>query len=113
MEDVTQTAQETLEILNRDGWCKGAFTFWFNPVNSYPHGSHCLGGAWTLARNSSLWLEDEEYVPLWELITSMYPDYACLHSDSHETVLSCITCWNDNTASEGDVRAVLEKLAAG
>ena len=125
-----RTAREALEVLDRDGWCKGSVTLYRNspykimiigygsPDNiidpasfSYPDGSHCLGGAWNIAlcgKPSFLKDCDEAYEPLISVILAQYPEIA-------ETGLnrtSVILHFNDRAGtSEDDVRAILEKIA--
>ena len=125
--ETAEIARKALEILDRDGWNKGFFTLLYNPLPQvyksatgkfpYRSGSHCIGGAWSIAMGSSGWCSYEDYWELWEKIIVMFPDWTCGYPDIHshddpEQAMNHIVCWNDTCATEDDVRAVLEKLAA-
>jgi hypothetical protein len=126
-----ETARKTLEILDRDGWCKGYVTappdLWWVPSSwapgAYPAspGTHCVGGAWNLAHHGThLWqLTSTGYnpfnghylTPLVEQLAEQYPDGPWWEHDDH---ISVIAVWNNHPdITEADVRRVLEKIAAG
>lgn len=129
MDNVAATVRRTLEILDRDGWCKGSLNFRMAVVqywtitaglpafkveaDQYPAGSHCLGGAWNLALHDDLAFardHPEVYKPLTEIILAQYPEIADIGFTEPSAI---IANFNDRmSVTESDVRAILEKLAA-
>lgn len=116
MDNVAATARKALEILDRDGWCKGEIT-WSGMMTKkggqFRIGSHCLGGAWNLAvTNETTWLQGEAahyYAPLIGVLREQYPE----HFTGDERLWDIIPRVNDTTSTtEADIRAILEKLAA-
>lgn len=112
--NTAETARKALEILDRDGWCKGTLS-WRRP---YRPSSHCLAGTWNMALYGDwafpLEMADHgaEYEPLLAAIREQYPD---MEEEAKEDwhSLGLITWFNDRgRTAEADVRAVLEKLAA-
>jgi len=128
MGNVAETARKALEVLDRDGWCKGSpefspdqgeFEVWTpgfpHPVrhSGYRTGSHCLGGVWNIALHGrcSFTCSDASYEPLIRVILSQYPE---LDEQEFLAPSGVITYLNDRPdITEADVRAILEKLAAG
>ena len=125
--DVAQIARKALEILDRDGWCKGSVNFKPGPSSgitiksaglpafapgNYPAGSHCLGGAWNLALHDCpnfLAGNPELYKPLAKAIHAQYPEIAELGLEPQGSIVN----FNDRASvTETGVRAILEKLAA-
>lgn len=122
-----EIAREALEILDADGWCKGALTMISTPWNpdwDYKAGSHCIGGAVNLA----MWQQagwhvagDGFYARLANLIREQYPEYVSTHSlvlsfrDAPSLKdIAFIADWNNAPErTEADVRRILEKMAAG
>jgi hypothetical protein len=121
----SQVARDSLEILSRDGWCKWTTTLYpgiLVPLTHeqkalmqgfpFPVGSHCLGGAMNLALTgcAEFWCENAlAYDAAASVIMDQYPQkWDGLGSGS------ILTYFNDlNETTEQDVRAILEKLAAG
>jgi hypothetical protein len=130
MTDIADTARRALEILDRDGWCKRALTWCALPsalldsmprlssfpdmLGNYPEGSHCIGGAVNLAlRGKDRWvltpLGQSVYEAIASAICAQYPE----HTPGFPSVMF-IVAWNNRpSTTEGDVRRILEKLAAG
>ncbi len=122
--ETAEIAREALRILDRDGWNKGYLTYTsvsWDDGESVRAGSHCIGGAWNLAlHGDSRWvlaprggmtiLLSEPYELLAEAIREQYPAYTPYPYDA----INLIAEWNNDPATtEDDVRAILEKLAAG
>ena len=110
-QETAEKAREALEILNKNGWCKGATTNLTDP--RYPRNSHCLGGAWNLALyESDMWMSNDiPYRVLASLILEQYPDRGVAAGDP---AAYNVTEFNDHPhTTEDDVRSILEKLAAG
>jgi hypothetical protein len=111
--DVAETAAKALAILDRDGWNKGATSL--SPGSSEPYrvGSHCLGGAWNLAATGRAgWSHDTSiYLPVTDVILAQYPDLTWLTRKDPPRMIICLNDMDQTT--EDDVRAILEKLAAG
>ena len=113
-----EIARIALEILDRDGWCKGSVCIDY-PGASYPLGSHCLGGAWAIAAGTELHCDN---APLFESLIQVIRDQRPGIDDMIEDVfrgelnlqdIRVITLFNDLIAStEDDVRVILEKIAA-
>ena len=120
-----QVACDALDVLDRDGWCRHTTTW--PPLGGrsglYPVGAHCMGGLINIAAcGADDWKGDligiyevvrdkirEMYG--WELPEDMVPGLCgLLHGG---VTVRYVATWNDLEASEADVRAVLEKLAAG
>lgn len=120
-EQIAATAREALDILDRDGWNKGALTV-ITPdgmtyYGKYPEGSHCIGGAWNLALTGrSDWAMDHTaaYLPLAAKIADMFPAYGNTETETGSyLVMNFIARWNnDKDTTEEDVRAVLGKLCS-
>lgn len=118
--NVAETARKALDILDQDGWCKGSVNMRPDPISGIPTGvryrlgSHCLAGAWNKAFSGQCnFLPDENiYTPLIEIIREQYPE---LDAQNPRTIgAGIIIVMNDSSSeSEADVRAILEKLAAG
>ncbi len=137
--ETSEIAVRALEILDRDGWCRGTFTRLVGPevinlatgvsvrrFEEYRAGSHCGGGIWSLACGFDTWAEEGFFVPLWEKICEVFPEQAERAENFFDgvvvggpqvgfmyTALAKTVRWNDHFASEADVRIVFEKLAAG
>lgn len=119
----SQVARDSLDILSRDGWCKWTTTMRPGGVIamthdrkasflSFPEGSHCLGGAMNLVLTgcAEYWCDNAlAYDAAASVIMEQYPQkWDGLGSGS------ILTYFNDlNETTEQDVRAILEKLAAG
>ena len=123
-----QIAADALTAMDRDGWCRGATTWTLgrdvyveSETGKYPVGSHCLGGLINIGMwNSPTWCKEEMGLYRmvagrsgemygWELPETM--DY--WEGDPYWDDTRYIATWNDSSACEADVRAVLEKIAAG
>lgn len=131
--ETSEIAAKALEILDRDGWCRGTFTqlrsvppagMWGDPGDWVHAGPHCGGGIWSLACGYETWAAEEFFVPVWEKICELFPEDAAAAKDFFKdslsgdavfvhTALARTVRWNDHFASEADVRLVFEKLAAG
>ncbi len=125
--ETSEIAARALEIMDRDGWCKGHFT----ALTSYPprrdaKTPHCGGGIWSLACGYDTWADEEWFTPLWEKICELFPESAARAENFFSgvtmggpqpsfihTALARVVRWNDHFALEADVRTVFEKLAAG
>lgn len=126
-----EIARDALDVLDRDGWCRGAtlkrhstapdmYADLYGEV--YPEGSHCIAGL----LNMSMWGNSEWHLAgsdiyrvVGEKIQELYgwENPHTYDEDDDPTFAftvytSLITSWNDKSAKEPDVRAVLEKLAA-
>lgn len=120
--ELSDTARKALQILDRDGWNKGYLTA---PSWEYTEalraGSHCIGGAWNLALyGDDEWLEEnfesyESYIRIAEVIVAQHPEYSPKYGFTPDCFpIGLIADWNnDEATTEGDVRAVLGKIAAG
>ena len=110
--NAAETARKALEILSRDGWCKGTTTYpclTHIPVQPYRTGSHCIEGAWCMAAtgNADMNVPVEVMMPLIEMIREQYPEIW----NSVEECLREVTLFNDlPQTTEADVRAILEKI---
>jgi hypothetical protein len=122
-----EIALKALEILQRDGWCKGA-TDWSvqDARRSAPEsapvfrlGSHCIGGALGLAlHNQPDWIDTEDWAPaVLAKLRELFPDdiaglereILCLGAQRSGAI---VAAWNDGPATIDQVVQVLEKLAA-
>jgi hypothetical protein len=108
MMNTAEIARKALEVLDRDGWCKMALT-WPGA------GTHCIAGAANIAmHDTSDWAydEDEFYDEAARIIRIQYPEYKDDCTEFPGEVL--VVEWNNSPGiTEADVRAVLEKMAAG
>jgi hypothetical protein len=108
-----QVAREMISILERDGWNQGYVTYPY-PDNAFPgepwrHGSHCIGGAASLALSggaTDAWPPSPFYVRLLDAICDFDPGWrrsgpSHIHSD--------IATWNNSHPRE-DVMAVLHGM---
>lgn len=137
--ETSEIAVKALEILDQDGWCKGSVSFHSQAMDNvhvvvagepplqpqgYREGSHCLAGAWSMAAtgNPAIWRNQAMFEPLVKAILALYPEIGDLpwfgvpfeFSTLADVNTSVITYLNDRQeTTEDDVRAVLEKLAAG
>jgi hypothetical protein len=130
----SQVARDSLDILSRDGWCKWTTTKWTTAMSpgaiiamthdrkasflSFPEGSHCLGGAWNVAHHGDPWWVNnvnDLYEPVADVIKAQYPEAAGLQLSAVVLEAPSLIMWlNDAPViTEADVRAILEKLAAG
>jgi hypothetical protein len=114
---VPQVAAEALEILERDGWCKGTVSsppimVYLSPVLARP-GSHCLGGAVNLAARGApeCWAdEDPCLAAAARVIAEQYPEIPASLGEGPPARL--VTYFNDRAdTTYPDVRRILEKLA--
>lgn len=130
--ETAEIARKALAILDEHGWCKFALTDMA--------GRHCLGGAWNLAHHGycdwnvgnprwyyeqPLVIDESAHQPLADAICALYPEFSSLLSMSRLREIAItrgevtpaawlIADWNNHPdTTEDDVRAVLEKLAAG
>jgi hypothetical protein len=110
--DTARTARTALAVLEDGGWCKGSLS-WL--------GMHCIAGAWNIGHHGTAgWIPDPGYAePLAGKIREMFPHWrepsAMMHAPGafRGTLAYFIADWNNDPATTiGDVRAVLEKLAA-
>ena len=116
--NIAETARKALEILDRDGWNKGAAILNFTyPDSPYRMGSHCVGGAWAKALGIEFHTKNtRQLLPLIEMIREQYSRIEELIRE--EAIFAgypirVITMFNDmDSTTEADVRAILEKLAA-
>jgi hypothetical protein len=100
--NVQETARKALDILDREGWIQGS---------AGPSG-RCMGGAWAEALTGDQWslYRGADVKPLTEAIMAQYPGTTGRAAPAYDLV----TRWNDVIGrTEDDVRAILEKLAAG
>ena len=118
--NVAETARRALEILDADGWNKGYPVKRLSSglADPYRIGSRCGGGAWARACGVYLAHECRDYfLPLVTMIREQYPeidDEIGKNPALRDFPISVITSFNDRAATtEADVRAILEKLAAG
>lgn len=118
--DATEIAGKALEILDRDGWCKGAATLKSIIWNNTPQriGSHCIGGAWALAAGTDFHVSCiASFMPLIQVIRDQHPDLQVedmFRENEDLENLRTITRFNDLPETlQDDVRAILEKIAAG
>ena len=117
--NAAEIARKALEILDRDGWCKGTTVYpRLTPISprSYRTGSHCIGGAWSMAATGDAAMNclDSVMMPLIEVIREQYPE---IRDSVEAPVLGLpkreITLFNDLPGTtEADVRAILEKIGA-
>lgn len=109
--NTAEIARKALEILDRDGWNKGALTWYVRA--GYPVGSHCIGGAVNLAATGmDEWspIAEPVYEALSKVIQAQYPEFAKPWHSCINPVM--IATWNnDKNITEQDIRRVLEKLA--
>lgn len=131
MKTHAQIARDALDILDRDGWAKGALTM-VSGMERYEFlagvaGSHCIGGAVNLAMSGDDdWLMDacatEFYDHMLKVIKMLFPGedenempwkLFSQSFDRHASI-GIIAQWNNNPGTtQDDVRVVLEKIAAG
>ena len=84
-------------------------------MNGWRDGSHCIGGAWNIAQHGFegwSW-DDASYVRLAELIVAQHPEWARVYTCADDAIFLIASWNNDEHTTEADVRAILEKLAAG
>lgn len=120
-----EIARKALMILDRDGWSPDFLTrshpVW-GDTQQWREGSHCIAGLWNMALpgERSSWQFSSElhmasYAPLIAKARELFGDDAISSTGSYHphSDIYALVDWNNEHATEDDIRRLLTELANG